>query len=294
MSQPSSWPLTTDSQRVVLPRSLLQQLQRHPLSQRLYPLSYGYYHHADQHAITRNAHSDYLLIYCVQGQGICATENQQWHISAQQVVLLPRAVKHRYWSSKHDPWSIYWSHFDGTDAQHFMDFIGHNDQAAVIHPGQPQELHMAFGELLNVHPSPWRLPQALLMCQWLRHVLTLCGEQQLAPQQRQQLPLEAIQQYMQQNLHRTITLNELAALCTMDKFQFSKKFRRATGLTPLKFFTQLRIRQACQELDQTTASIKQVAAKLGFDDPYYFSRLFKNVMGISPKHYRMHPRQQEP
>jgi YesN/AraC family two-component response regulator len=54
----------------------------------------------------------------------------------------------------------------------------------------------------------------------------------------------------------------------------------------MRYVNQFKVRQACQLLDNSTDSIRHIALSLGFDDPYYFSRLFKKTMGMSPQHYR--------
>jgi YesN/AraC family two-component response regulator len=54
----------------------------------------------------------------------------------------------------------------------------------------------------------------------------------------------------------------------------------------MDYLIHLRIQKACQLLDNTTLQVKEIAAVSGFDDPYYFSRIFKKVMGRSPVDYR--------
>lgn len=67
---------------------------------------------------------------------------------------------------------------------------------------------------------------------------------------------------------------------------FSDLFRDQTGQSPMSYFTQLKIRQACRFLDLTDKPVKVVAIETGYGDPYYFSRVFKKIMGLSPEKYR--------
>jgi len=48
----------------------------------------------------------------------------------------------------------------------------------------------------------------------------------------------------------------------------------------------MKIQHACSQLDNSDIAIKDIASGLGYSDPYYFSRLFKKLVGISPKQYR--------
>ena len=69
-------------------------------------------------------------------------------------------------------------------------------------------------------------------------------------------------------------------------FYFSNLFLKKTGFSPLQYLNMLRIRKACQYLDNTNMKINQIAPLVGIDDNFYFSRLFTKVMGITPSQYR--------
>lgn len=63
-------------------------------------------------------------------------------------------------------------------------------------------------------------------------------------------------------------------------------FKKRTGYSPLTYFNLMKIRKACELLDTTSMKLNQISFKIGFDDQFYFSRLFTKIMGMSPKAYR--------
>lgn len=65
-------------------------------------------------------------------------------------------------------------------------------------------------------------------------------------------------------------------------------FKKYSGLTIFGYLQRLRIQRACHLLTTTTQSVGEVAAAVGFEDPYYFSRCFKSIMRLSPSEFRMH------
>ena len=91
---------------------------------------------------------------------------------------------------------------------------------------------------------------------------------------------------MRENLHQDLNLDTLAHYSQLSKFHFAKKFKELTDTSPIQYFINMKIQQACFQLDNTQETIKQIAASLGYHDPYYFSRLFKKMVGMSPKQYR--------
>lgn len=68
--------------------------------------------------------------------------------------------------------------------------------------------------------------------------------------------------------------------------QFFTLFKRATGYTPMDFFIRARMGEARELLVSTNLTVKEIAAALGYDDQFYFSRRFKLVNGLSPKAFR--------
>lgn len=98
--------------------------------------------------------------------------------------------------------------------------------------------------------------------------------------------IEVSLRYMMQNLNQPMKVPALSAMVGLSASSFFSLFKSATGLTPLDFFIRARMRRAGELLEDTTLQIKEVAARLGYDDQFYFSRLFKSVHGVAPREYR--------
>ena len=91
---------------------------------------------------------------------------------------------------------------------------------------------------------------------------------------------------MRENLDRRLSLEELAQVSNLSKYHFTRKYRDLTGYAPLQHFEHLKVEQACLMLDSSTLNISEIAFQLGYDDPLYFSRVFRKVTGLSPSQYR--------
>ena len=92
--------------------------------------------------------------------------------------------------------------------------------------------------------------------------------------------------YMQRELHRQLTVEDMALKQGLSTSHFSSLFRKATGMAPLDYFIHLKLQKACLLLYSSDIKVKKVATEIGYDDPYYFSRLFKKYMKVSPDQYR--------
>jgi AraC-like DNA-binding protein len=93
--------------------------------------------------------------------------------------------------------------------------------------------------------------------------------------------------YMLQHVNQPLQVSALAAAVNVSPSHYSALFKRWTGSPPIDYFIHLRMRHACQLFDSTSLNVKEVAAALGYDDPFYFSRTFKTINQIAPSEYRM-------
>jgi AraC-like DNA-binding protein len=98
--------------------------------------------------------------------------------------------------------------------------------------------------------------------------------------------IEQIIAYMMQHLNKPLPVARLAALANISPSHFFALFKRHTRCAPIDYFIRLRMRRACDLLGTTSLSVKEVAAVLGYNDQFYFSRVFKSVNHVAPSEYR--------
>lgn len=93
-------------------------------------------------------------------------------------------------------------------------------------------------------------------------------------------------EYIEQHLNEALDNPRLAELCHLGVDHFVRQFRRCTGQTPAQYVIDARVKRAAQELFFTRDSIEAIAARAGFRDRFYFSRVFARRMGQGPAGYR--------
>ncbi|WP_277252589.1 AraC family transcriptional regulator [Neptunomonas phycophila] len=288
MSQPSDWPLPPDSSRFVVPRKMVSLLSQHPLAKDLYPLGLGYYKQALNHTMSRNKHDDYLMIYCLDGEGKLTINNQIHTVKAGDIICLPKGVAHAYKASEATPWTIYWVHFSGDKSEDFIDYLAINSNNYVFPLGIHSRLTSDFESLLECRQYSYNINAFVHTASLLRQILTHIAQlQPLAKQQAaHNFDLERVHSLMQARVHEQLELEALAETVSLSKFHFIKKYKELTGTTPINHFIHLKVERACHLLDVTTKSINEISFAVGYEDAYYFSRIFKKIMGISPSQYR--------
>ncbi|MBE6650197.1 MAG: helix-turn-helix transcriptional regulator [Ruminococcaceae bacterium] len=93
-------------------------------------------------------------------------------------------------------------------------------------------------------------------------------------------------EYMKRNYNIPLCVEEIALKHNFSPSYFRKQFKRATGLSPLEYLTELRIGHACQMLLWERSGIEEVAQSCGFQSLSYFGKIFKRKTGQSPTEYK--------
>ena len=286
MSITSNWPLSGDSSRVVAPVVIRQRLAEHCLSQNCYPLAVGYYDKAAGHEMQRSHHNNNLLIYCFAGRGHLQTPLWEGEVNSGELVLLPKGVSHRFWADAEQPWSIYWCHFAGHHAQDYLYHMDYRDDAPTCSIGESPALKAQFQALLAEASSGFNEAALIYAANMLKQLLTFVAKSLQEVDAGQRFNLNAIQAYMLQNLDKPIDLDSLARLSNLSKFHFSKRYREATGYSPIQHLITMKMEYARYLLETSDMNIQDIARRVGYDDSLYFSRLFTKTAGLSPRNYR--------
>lgn len=93
--------------------------------------------------------------------------------------------------------------------------------------------------------------------------------------------------YIEENYTENITVEQLAAICSMSVSRFFPCFKRAMGVTPVDYINHVRVRMAIIALMRGEEfSIEDVSERAGFESAAYFRRVFKRITGKSPREYR--------
>lgn len=278
---------------LVLPQSIIREMENNPLSSILHITDIGYYPHAQHHYRERQEPiNQYVFIYCIKGEGWFQLNGQTYTVTENQYFILPASRPHTYGTSEKYPWTIYWIHFKGKLASCFLP----NTTAPIdIKPNQKSRINYRidmFEEIFHTLEMGFSHNNLLYACSIFYHYL---GTLQYLQQYRNAIHKDVSSQedvitasihFMKENIEKKLTLQSLAHHIGYSVPYYSVLFKQCTRHTPIAYFNQLKIQYACRLLDSTNMKINQVCFKLGIEDPYYFSRLFSKIMGISPHEYK--------
>ncbi|MEO6631267.1 MAG: AraC family transcriptional regulator [Mucilaginibacter sp.] len=273
---------------IVLPPNVKKHLIKNELIKRCCLTAIGFYPRAVNHDRERKAGSQqYILLYCVEGTGQIHIQGADIGLTPNTYFIIPKNVPHHYRSSTENPWSIYWVHFMGESADLlYQRYAEQNQPGKVIIPYEEKRI-LAFNEIYGlVERSFERRETEISNIKLLDFVSSFIFHKEINPSLQESNVITDSIRFMKNNLHQNISLEELADRQHLSVSHYCRLFTAKTGRSPHRYFNQLKIWQSCQYLYFSDRNIKEICTELGFDDAYYFSRLFKKLMGISPAKYK--------
>jgi len=274
----------------IIPQGTLEKLKQNPLLEDLYITDIGYYPHALYHFRERpEGSSQAILIYNVEGCGYLKIAGITHKLPPDHFFIIPQNTPHSYYADKEDPWSIYWIHIGGHKSKYTAGNFSQPTPIERTHTSRINERLELFGEIfkcLEMGYGTEILEYVNLCLPRLLATFTHMQQYRSVKEPVSNDPVSSAINFMLENLQKKLLLNQLAKEVHLSPSYFSRLFLGRTGSPPIDYFNQLKIQQSCRLLDNKELSIADVARETGFEDQFYFSRMFRKVMNQSPREYR--------
>lgn len=278
-------------QHVMLPARVIETaLREQPLLRSLLVAGAGYFPKAGGHLRRRPHGTDQaILVYCVKGRGWGELNGQRLPVRAGELLVVPPHVPHAYGASADQPWTIHWVHAVGANLRAYLHALKVTAHDPVVWLGEDLQLTLLFNELVTSLARDYSFRSLLHASQALAHLLALLIRHRHERLRSNADVAQRVAQsivYMSERLQQPLRIPELAALANLSPAHFTVRFKQQTGSAPRDYLHLLRIHRACQLLHGTGLTVKEIAAQVGYQDPFHFSRQFKAAQGVSPTEYR--------
>lgn len=254
----------------------------------LYSIGWEYWQYPQKYSINNMTSSQKLCIfqYTVSGEGAITINSHTHILKPGMAFLIERPSATHYFLPKgNSHWELKFIALNGISSNIIKNIINEYGNVFTLPPSCPvldywEELYQrsinkeidnfftastyTYAFMMHLHDTLRKLP----------------GPRQ--SNNRLQNCLDIIHANYQSNL----TLKQLSDICNLSPSYLTKIFKESFQVTPIQYLIRYRIEMACHMLLQNDLRIEDIALQTGFNSANYFSRIFKSVVGVSPKDYR--------
>lgn len=232
---------------------------------------------------------EFQIIYITGGEGVFETQEQgRRRIEPGSVLLLFPGVWHRYRPSPKTGWNEFWFGLRGEQIERLAERGFISPQRPVLNLGLDDTLLGQFLQLLgNVEAEPIGYQQ-IVAAQALEILATLLARQRASQVGHRHIEalVGRVKCLLAERLDQEVDMRAIAHELHVSYAYLRRTFKQCTGLAPNQYHLHLRVTRARELLSETGLTVKQVAATLGFENQYYFSKIFKKKTGQSPAQWR--------
>ena len=232
---------------------------------------------------------DYQIIYVASGKAHFYFKGEEHIVTAGNMVIYRPKEEQRYYYYGVDHTEVFWLHFTGNNVKNILRKYGIADDMRVIHTGTSLEYKNIFEQIIH-ELKLCKEDYEELIANYLQHLLILIHRAiNTKPHEKSVYIMSCMDdavRYFHENYNKPIRIEDYAAQQHMSVSWFIRNFKEYTEATPTQYLLSLRISNAQTLLETTNYNVTEISEIVGYDNPIYFSRLFKKETGRSPSTYR--------
>ena len=231
---------------------------------------------------------DYQILYVANGKTHFWFDGKEEIVSAGHMVLYKPEEIQKYVYYLEDNPEVFWIHFTGSDVKNILAYHGISLDEHVFYCGVLPDYKALFRKIIQ-ELQLYRYGYEDYIASLFNDILLLVDRQQHEQKKATgnvQEQIERAAAYFNENYNTKISIDDYAESLHISTNWFIHNFKQYAGMSPAQYILSLRMVNAQSLLERTTYNIKEISEIVGYENPLYFSRVFKKEIGKSPAQYR--------
>lgn len=226
----------------------------------------------------------YALHYIVSGKGYLKTSHATFPLKKGESFMIFPHMEVYYYPDPRDPWEYYWMEFNGPEASRLLPMINITPDHPVA-GASPQDFQPLFHMAKTAGIEHFERERSdaglhLLLSYYMQYYPS-------AQAFRKKDYVLSAREYIERNYWKSsLSVLDVVDFVKIERSYLFRLFKEVNGMSISGYLTAFRIRRACELLANSELSIKSLAYSVGYQDPLYFSKVFKKVTSYTPSQYR--------
>lgn len=237
--------------------------------------------------IRPSGRSDYQLLYVASGKAWFTFDQAPIEVSEGNLILYRPYICQKYTYYLEDKPQVFWVHFTGHEAEALLEHSGFS-QNHILYTGVSsnyQDLFLCMIRELQF-PRPYCEELLPLLFRQLLVSIRRQATESVRKGSQMQKEMERAIHFFNENFSKDIEITDYAKNQHMSTCWFIRSFKQYVGMPPGQYLIAIRMNKAKELLESTNYTIGEISAIVGYDNPFYFSRIFKKQTGLPPAVYR--------
>ena len=237
----------------------------------------------ETYLMKREFSSTTVIEYIYSGTGTLWVEQNEYHPSAGDIYILPEHSKHTYYPDPKNPWKKIFVNLRGTAVSGLIQAFGLHQRILYHQCGEMAPIFEKIFEIVQMES-----PAETIMDECAMQIMKLLISLHRHEMNNPDLPneVQTIRRFIDSNYFKNLTMGDISTSIYRSNDYTKKRFKQYYGTTPYAYYLDLKLMHAKYMLRRTNLSVKQIADRLGYKSDRYFSRRFKESVGMTATQYR--------
>lgn len=231
---------------------------------------------------------EYQLNYITEGYGVFENRHGKYRVSPGTIMVIFPGEWHRYRPLKGTGWKEHYIGFQGQLVPNLFKSEFFKKEIPLIKMDFIENLNDIFYHILENlknEKAGYQLVCSGLIMAYIGYIISSLKNKEFEGKDIEK-KIQQARFIIRENLDKNIDIVNIASELNIGYSYFRKMFKKYTGISPLQYHLQLRIKKSEELLMSTNKSVKEIAYELGFVSIFYFTRVFKSKTGLTPTEIR--------
>ena len=247
----------------------------------------GYETCAPSHSYGPIVRSGYLIHYILGGKGIYKTDGKIYSLSEGDAFLIRPNTLIYYEADKYHPWTYTWIGFQGIKIEEYLKRTSLLYEPC-FHYDKDDRVRLCHEKMFEAYNLPQNrdLMMNSILYEYLYLLASKFPRKYIPAKEKKITYVEEALRYIENNYAHHVNIQVIADYLNIERTYLYRLFKDITGTSPQEYLLDYRIRRAFSVLNYTELPVNDIEWSVGYEDPMYFSRLFKQKKKRTPTQYR--------